>query len=721
MLRLTAIVPLAMLAACGSDLKAPVSVPPPAALFAPSDGVVPVPSDLLFTGPAEEADGTLRIPGVDDGTNSSATPVETALSAMDGWSTSAPFIIGFNTTIDATTLVAGTTVRIFEVTLASVGGPVTAVVTELIPTTDFTVGMAPESDDTALRVYLEQPLKSGTSYMVVLTNGIEDLDGTPTEKVGEYLLAASETAFHVDSPIYPLQVRIGSQLTAAVGEGMVRDDIVLTNVFTTQGIDEVLNTFAAITAGGEAAVIAALCAGLPSGCVGEGLAVDPNNTSSLAVNTPSTITTADRGGSGDADIYTGELTVPYYLTAAANPSDTAPVINTDPLTERFQARFNFQDPPLNDPHHVTKLNVLPASTGQEVIPVLITVPNGTSGHVKPGGGWPVVVFQHGITRDRSDMLAIADAFASQGIMVVAIDLPLHGFTTTADPVIFAGYDANQPGARERIFGLDLLDAVGAAGPNGVVDPSGSHFVNLANLMVARDNLRQAQSDLLHLTLQLATLDYDGGGADVDAARYHFVGHSLGGIVGIPFMRLANADFQSATLAMPGGGIAKLLNGSEAFGPVIRAGLAGAGVLENTPDFEAFLWGAQTALDSVDPINYAATLGASGLPIHFIEVVGGGGSGGLPDAVVPNSVALAPLAGSSPTIANLGLTKIIVDTVAGGGIQGSVHFIEGDHSSILDPTTNGAATAEMQAQTVEFAVSSGTSLTLVDETVVDTNP
>ncbi len=724
MLRLTAIVPLAMLAACGSDLTAPASVPPPAALFAPSSGVVPVPSDLLYS---NTTDLTIYIPGVDDGSNPSATPVEVALSAMDGWSTSAPFIIGFNTTINATTLVAGTSVRIFEVTLdtgvSPVGGPVNGVVGELIATTDFTVGIAPESSETALRVYLEKPLKSATSYMVVLTNGIQDLDGTPTEKVGEYLLASSLDPFDPGAPIAPLQGLVGAQLAAAVGEGMVRDDIVLTNVFTTQGVNQVLSTFAAITAGQEAAIIAALCGGLPSACAGESTVVDPNNTSSLLVNTPSTITTADRvpASPGFADLYTGDLAVPYYLTGAANPSETGPVVNTDPLNERIQARFNFLAPPLVDDHHVTSTNVLPATTASEVIPVLISVPNVASGQAKPVGGWPVVIFQHGITRNRTDMLAMADAFAFAGVMMVAIDLPLHGFTTTADPVIFAGYDETQPGARERIFGLDLLDALGASGPDGTVDPSGSHFINLANLLVTRDNLRQSSSDLLHLTSQLATLDYDGGGADVDATRFHFVGHSLGGIVGIPFLSLANANFQSATLAMPGGGIVKLLNGSDSFGPTIRAGLAGAGVLDGTPDFEAFLWGAQTAIDSVDPINYAATLGASGLPIHFIEVVGGGAGGGLPDAVVPNSVALAPLSGSSPTIATMGLTKIIVDTVNGGGIQGSVHFVEGDHSSILDPTTNAAATAEMQAQTVEFVLTSGTSLTLVDETVVDTNP
>ncbi|MFT5198101.1 MAG: pimeloyl-ACP methyl ester carboxylesterase [Planctomycetota bacterium] len=729
MLRLGVSAPLALalLVACGSDLKSPSATPPPAVNFAPSSGIVPVPSDLLYSG---TTDLTLNIPGVDDGLNPQATPPEVALSAMDGWSTSAPFIIEFNTALDAGTLIAGTTVRMFEVTLDSgvspVGGPVNGVVGELLIDTAFTVGIAPESNGTALRVYLEQPLKSATSYMWVLTNGIQDVDGTPTQKVGEYLLASSIDPFDPGAPIAALQGLVGAHLAAAVGQGMVRDDIIMSNVFTTQGLDMVLNTFVAITAGQEAAIIAALCGALPSGCAGEDTTVDPNNVSSLLVNMPSTITTADRvpGSPGIADLYTGDLALPYYLTGVANPSDTATVISTDPLTQRIQARFNFLPAPLVDDHHVTSSNVLPASTVQEVIPVLISVPNVASGQTKPIAGWPVIVFQHGITRDRTDMLALADKFALEGFMMVAIDLPLHGFTTTADPVIFAGYDAAQPGARERNFGLDLLDALGASGPDGTADPSGSHFINLANLLVTRDNLRQSQSDLLHFTSQLISLDYDGGGVDVDPTRFHFVGHSLGGIVGIPFLALANTSFQSATLAMPGGGIAKLLNGSDSIGPSIRAGLLAAGVVDGTPDFEAFLWGAQTALDSVDPINYAGTLGASGLPIHFIEVVGGGAGGGMPDAVVPNSVVLAPLAGSSPTVAALGLTQIIVDTSGGGAIQGVVRFIEGNHSSILDPSGAAAELAaftEMQAQIVEFAMTSGTSLTLVDETVVDTTP
>src|SRR3546814_5166859 len=44
----------------------------------------------------------------------------------------------------------------------------------------------------------------------------------------------------------------------------------------------------------------------------------------------------------------------------------------------------------------------------------------------PADGWPVVIFQHGITGNRTQMIAIAPALAAAGFATVAIDLPLHG-------------------------------------------------------------------------------------------------------------------------------------------------------------------------------------------------------------------------------------------------------------------------------------------------------
>ena len=49
---------------------------------------------------------------------------------------------------------------------------------------------------------------------------------------------------------------------------------------------------------------------------------------------------------------------------------------------------------------------------------------------------PVAIFQHGITRNRSDALAMADGFADQCFVVAAMDAPLHGIVNTGatDPL-----------------------------------------------------------------------------------------------------------------------------------------------------------------------------------------------------------------------------------------------------------------------------------------------
>jgi alpha-beta hydrolase superfamily lysophospholipase len=41
-----------------------------------------------------------------------------------------------------------------------------------------------------------------------------------------------------------------------------------------------------------------------------------------------------------------------------------------------------------------------------------------------------VIFQHGITRNRTDIFAIASTFAAAGFVTVAIDLPLHGLPSS---------------------------------------------------------------------------------------------------------------------------------------------------------------------------------------------------------------------------------------------------------------------------------------------------
>lgn len=333
-----------------------------------------------------------------------------------------------------------------------------------------------------------------------------------------------------------------------------------------------------------------------------------------------------------------------------------------------------------------------------MVPVLLSRPQSEM----PEGGWPIVVFLHGITQDRSNLLGIAGALSAAGLVGIAIDHPLHGLA--------AGSPLRVPGTTERTFDADLDQ-------DGTIDASGTHFINLPNPITSRDNLRQSVADQIHLIRSLENLRI-GPAADetVNLNRIYFLGHSLGGIVGATLLGV-NDDIQAASLAMPGGGIAKLLDASPTFGPAIAAGLSAAGIERGTDSFEIFLRFAQLAVDAGDPINWA--LGAADKrPLHLIEVIN--------DQVVPND-ALAgvelpgTLSGTRPLATTQGLNATTITPPLTESEQqilsGSqwIQFEGGNHSSVLQPETanplDDPVFLEMQRQIASFLASHGTCLPL----------
>lgn len=655
------------------------------ARFDPSNSIIPYPNNLLFSG---STDGTLNIP-VDPAAPDAA--VKTALNALDGFSTIAPISATFSSAVDSGSLVAGDTVRLFEVTLSRFpGGAVTRIEREL-GAGEYTAGLS--SLDTSLTTVVITPLRPlapRTSYLVVLTRGIKGTGGLAAGAELPYAMAKSTAALIDGSGVSQFTALTDAQAAAlepvrqltnaaetaatAFANDLERGDIVLSWTFTTQSVSDVL-----------VAVRAAVQNAAP----------------------PTTVLTGPAAASpqGTADIYVGTIGLPYYLTAASNQNDDTP------LTTWWTGAGG---------SHLTWINPIPVATGTQTVPLMVSIPKG----VKPGAGWPVVIYQHGITTNRATMLAVADALAGAGFAVVAIDMPLHGLTGNETDDTKSFYMAGA----ERTFDLDLVNNTsGAPGPDNVTDTSGQHFINLASLLTSRDNLRQAVADLLALTRALSTMDYDGGGADFDTAQVRFLGHSLGAMAGATFLALEPA-VGAATLAMPGGGIAKLLDGSATYGPRIAAGLAANGLDKGTAEYEAFMASAQMAMDSADPINYtAATVANRG--IHLVEIVGGNAS--LPDQVIPNNVLNisgtlpSPTAGTDPLATLMALTKTSASTT-GANLQAWVRFTAGHHGSLLSPRdaagnddpASSAVTTEIQAQMAGFLASNGAALTITDTDLVE---
>nr|WP_271981928.1 Ig-like domain-containing protein [Granulosicoccus sp.] len=648
----------------------------PQALFSPDPAapVLPFPNSLFFTG---TTDGTLNIPVAATADQSLSNP-SVALNQVDGFSTTSPLVTSVSEALDPASLRIGDTIRIFEVSTVQ-GIAVTGISGEL----SNPLLMAAVESNGQLALIPTVPLKPKTDYLVLLTNGITDVDGMPLEASLVYGLLKGDVVLTNPPELEALRGATQTHLLAAQGAGIDPATVALSWVFKTQSIREVLQAAKDQSAPG------ALVLG--------------NSTANTA--------TPGIGGMGKADIYVGALAAPYYQTAVEDDLD--PATPNDPVPALNGFWKNASGSVVGAIGGSGAPEYSPVATGTEIIPVLMSVPNAASatGGNMPANGWPVTIFQHGITRNRTDMLAIADAMADAGRVVIGIDMPMHGLTDAANPF----HVDNTPfGERERTFNIDvsvnpLAEGETAAadaptsGPDGKIDNSGTHFYNLLNLANSRDNLRQAVADLFVLSASLGSAQVEG--VQLDASNLTFVGHSLGGIVGATMLSY-DPSFQAATLAMPGGGIAQLLANSVSFGPAINGGLAAAGIATGSADYNSFLVAAQTLVDSGDPINHASTLAASGnTSIHMIEVIG--------DLVIPNNVATAPLSGTDPLARMMGLTQI--DASAGG--NSLVKFSAGDHGSILNPAASLEATVEMQRQMASFAATSGTQLPLTDTSVI----
>lgn len=694
------------------------STPPPqsgaaTAYFNPATGQLPYPTDLYFAG---STDGALNIQPPN-----ATWPNQAFLNNLDGYSTTAAIRENFSTALNPATftpatviIVPVTTDNTTKATTGVLGAPLTLGV-------DFSAALANDAGvgPTILEITPLHPLmpstcigggqflgancKTGTGYLVFLTNGIADASGNPAQPDSDYALIKAALASGgptcpgiTDATLNGICQLTGAHLAIAaalaqqipaLANSLNPANIVLSFSFTTESTTDTLELLSATT----------------------------KPTTIKANPTPITTAQVNPALPGHANIYVGVLTIPYYLSKTA------------PLTAWWQA------PPFPldmTSTKVTRYNPLPVPTQNLLIPVLITVPNAASkgGGTPPAGGWPVLIFQHGITRNREDMFGVADSFADAGFVVAAIDLPLHGVTSTSDPFyataanpLYAGLGLPAAGSIERTFDLALINPP-------AIDPSGSHAINLTSPLTERDGLREGAIDLVTFARTLPSLSLGAAGA-ISATGVHYLGHSLGAIEGTVFLGVATAaDVSTGTLANPGGILSNILTTSPSFAPTVNAGLAAQGVLPETTIYNQFFRDHQTIIDAGDPVNYVA-LATAQHPIHLLQVVGAGTPPagcspaaplGCPDQVVPNPTTQALITASTygPAGAAGTLTRIKSPTTAppvavlgpAGGFRAFVNFVNGDHGSIIDDVVP-LVTEEMQGEAISFALSGGAEIVI----------
>ncbi|HBM49955.1 MAG TPA: hypothetical protein DD385_07400, partial [Marinobacter sp.] len=260
--------------------------------------------------------------------------------------------------------------------------------------------------------------------------------------------------------------------------------------------------------------------------------------------------------------------------------------------------------------------------------------------------------------------------------------------------------------------------------------SGDLFINLGNFLNTRDNLRQGALDLLNLRASLPNVPAFAN------ATVHFVGHSLGTVNGNAFVMAANAsgnqdlEIANSHLMTPASGIVRMLENSPSFAPTILAGLnQQAGLTQQDGDLQSFFGVFQAAVDTVDPINYAAEMQGSRTLISQVdgdrttinaafefylgEAEAAGFTSQWPQGYKPLQVGIgnlminspeAPLAGSEPLAAWSATAAFSPDPAANDyaeGLPGFTRYPAGTHGTPVLPREEKAEVPNLAEFEFEF--------------------
>ncbi|CED57455.1 putative lipoprotein [Aliivibrio wodanis] len=746
---------------------------------------VPIPSFALM----DATDGTLGLPT--DGNNDLTNPYA-AMNTVDGWSTSMPIIMEF----EGVGLADGNPqsgVYIIKIDKSLTSAEAPGIEKILVAGTDFDIYSSAMTD--SFTISFRDSLDSGSEYILALSNELTDVDNDPVGMSSSYAALKSKTTTYTKGSLAQAQqvtqgveqIFAGANAVGAIN--LNHESIIYSTWFSTQSVGASIYSTKAASAAGIGAKDLSL--------VWKGSA-NPNNVDLTAAYTMSFETAKDYvvaltedddyttffGQSnkdflltqyqsspynGTVNVTQGFVQLPYYLETSQAEWNSQPFESAMPSLAKVSSALSSEadaativqqlmaaniDPSLlaTDPAEQLKLVGVDLTKAdgtvldeERVITRYAPVPKIKALHdvefllftpktLPTAGTMPIVIYQHGITSAKENAYHFAANLVNQGIAVIGIDLPLHG-TRSLDGIL-----------NERSANVNLLA-----------------YLNLSNLPVARDNVRQSILDIMGLRASLSVSQGLGifnhtelaTAANTTVTNPRFVGHSLGGITGVSAVAQANKTigdvagdaiykFSSAAFENAGGQIATLLLGSESFGSTIKHTVAISGdakyaayasdvcqtnnydaamclgsYLTTNPDqgmvlatlFNQFAYAGQTVLDTIDPFTNASDLlNDSGLvlPVYMSQANS--------DATVPNDVindpmiGTAPFSGTEPLAKKLGLNTLTASSNTPTGVSDFAKFNDvAQHSTFIAPQSTANPQEdynhhmEMQMQLGDFLI------------------
>ena len=592
-----------------------------------SGAKVPLSNNLLM----DAKTGSLKIPtrGNDDISNPIA-----ALNYANGFSTTMPIYIEFSGIgfSDSTRFAHTGDISVDAVKLVKIQRDGTPKLLGL--GSDFIVA----TKGNMLSIIPMKPLDDSSNYLVVVTDKLEDKSSQPVGISVSYAHLKSSKTNYKGSALESAKSLIQDQEKLASHIGIDTTRIVYSASFKTASVGKVLTNTAKLLAENSNDL----------GSVWNGSS-NPNNIP-LSGEYGFTL---DSSSSTFTDAFKnsfGEDTLNAYLSGLASASPS--IANSTAAKTYLDTNIKVTSGTVKLPYFletsIESFSSVPfepsVAKGKAVLshPKIKSLQDVPFVLFSPANPTGVVIYQHGITTKKETAAFLANSFVSANLAVIAIDHPLHG---------------------ER--GAD----------SGAIAASQDHpevYLNLGALPVARDNMRQSVLDIIGLRIALRDLDLQSShqlkvllGGAIDKVK--FLGHSMGGIVGIPAVSVAQnlgLEFKSAVYSSAGGHIAELLFASEEFGPDIKhkllvemdpnyksvaeecrtkltpdkdcfntfeADLSSQEKLEIESKLARFKVAAQTLVDVVDPYSFLGSSfykdEAKNLPTLLVQVRG--------DKVVPN--------------------------------------------------------------------------------------
>lgn len=409
-----------------------------------------------------------------------------------------------------------------------------------------------DPETNTLHVESDEFLDQHTRYALIVTNALHDAGGNPVQATKEFRLAPIKLLCSRDPVLRSYGLELVEGLVAAYCVGVRPQDIVGASVFTTQSatatLEKIRDQIHAATPAPADFLL---------GTNGERTVFNLNDVTGIKVGQQ--ISTQVGAPLNSVDF-------PLSLVRAV-PGVGQVAFGKYSSPDYIEVPGQAYIPP------VATLTGIPVVQRYNDIYFTLFLPSGTP----PAGGWPVAIVGHGGGSSKDGTYgvpAFAAKMAEQGIATIGITAVGHGFGPLSTLTVTTG--AGSVTLREGGRGLDQDGSTIIGSSEGW-----NTSVNSEHAIVSeRDAIIQTDADLMQLVRVIETgVDVDGNGVgDLDPSRVYYLGISLGGIYGAPFLAVEPSVAAGVLDVMGGSRVDRRLGGSRAGNP--PSGLSVAFVLDS---------------------------------------------------------------------------------------------------------------------------------------------